>query len=143
MSQRYLLERIVGKFIDLAIVFVLASGMPRPLGPLAAFLYSVLADGMNFRQFQGQSVGKRVMRLQVVRRADGRPATLRDSALRNTPFGVAVFLTLFPVWGWILFALIGMPLMAMELWFLLRKESRRRLGDEMGDTEVLPWRRPV
>lgn len=137
MGNRFILSRIVGKFIDLGIVLVLAAGLPRPIGPLAAFLYTVLGDGVNWGEFRGQSLGKRIMKLQVVGFTSRQPASFRESALRNTPFAVGVFLAMLPVLGWILFLLVGLPLMAMELYFMLRVETRRRLGDEMGETEVI------
>ena len=130
-------NRVVAKVIDLLIVFFLAVTFPYPVGPLLGFLYSLLGDGLNFGPFRGQSIGKKVMKLQVVHIVTQKPANLKDSALRNTPVGVATFFGIIPIWGWIILALIGMPLMAMEIYLMISVETGHRLGDVMGDTEVI------
>ena len=130
------LNRILAKAIDLLIVITVAALIPRPLGPLMGFLYSLFADGIHYRQFQGQSVGKKVMGLQVINTKRKGPASYRDSALRNAPIGVATFFAIIPLWGWLILALIGLPLMVMEVYLMLSVETGHRLGDVMGDTEV-------
>jgi len=134
------INRVAAKLIDIVIVIAAAAILPYPLGPLLGFLYSLFGDGLNQGPFRGQSVGKRVMKLQVVnvhRSGGGRPATFRDSALRNAPVGVATFFAIIPVWGWLILGLIGLPLMAMEIYLMLSVEKGHRLGDVMGDTEVI------
>src|SRR5690242_113154 len=107
-------NRVVAKIIDLLLVFFLAVTLPYPVGPLLGFFYSLLGDGMSFGPFRGQSIGKKIMKLQVVHIVTQKPANFKDSALRNTPVGVATFFAIIPIWGWLILALIGMPLMAME-----------------------------
>ena len=131
------INRVIAKIIDLVIVIAVAAIIPYPLGPLLGFLYSLCADGMGVQGFRGQSVGKKVMRLQVVNSKTREPASLRDSALRNAPVGVATFFAIIPVWGWLILALLGIPLMVMEIYLMLSVESGHRLGDVMGDTEVI------
>jgi len=130
-------NRVVAKFIDIAIVFLVAAIFPYPLGPLLGFLYSLLADGIQYKTFNGQSVGKKLMKLQVVNTITKKPATYRDSVLRNAPVGVATFFAIIPVWGWLILGLIGIPLMIMEVYLMLTVETGHRLGDVMGDTEVI------
>ncbi len=131
------LNRVVAKLIDLAFVIGLVSVLPYPLGPLLGFLYSLFADGLRWGGFRGQSLGKRFLKLRVVHKDTRKPATLKDSALRNAPVGVATFFSFIPVWGWLVLVLIGVPLMLMEVYLMLSVATGHRLGDVMGDTEVI------
>lgn len=132
-----ILNRVIAKAIDLLIVFLLAMVLFYPLGPLFGFLYSLLSDGMDFGPFKGQSVGKKIMGFRVVSLVRREPANFKDSALRNMPVGLVTFFALIPFWGWIIMALLGIPLMLMEVYLMLRVETHHRLGDLMGDTEVV------
>ena len=135
-------HRVVAKLIDLFIVFVLAGILIYPLGPLCGFLYSLFSDGINLGSFRGQSVGKKLMRLQVRSTVSKKPGNWRDSAIRNTPVGVATFFGIIPIWGWLILALLGVPLMIMEIYLMLSVETGHRLGDVMGETEVFEVKRP-
>ena len=130
------LLRVVAKVIDLFIVIVLSAMITRPLGPLLGFVYSLIGDGIRFRTHQGQSIGKMVMGLQVTNIRTRKPATIRDSILRNSPVGVATFFSIIPLWGWLILVLIGLPLMVMEIYLMATVDTGHRLGDVMGDTEV-------
>lgn len=138
------IRRVGAKFIDLAIVMLFAVAY-YPIGPLFGFLYSILADALPIKGFSGQSLGKKLLRLRAVSLrgrgkigADGQPAlTLRDSLFRNAPVGVATFFALIPIWGWAILALIGFPLMIVEIYLLVRAPRGQRLGDVMADTEVV------
>jgi uncharacterized membrane protein len=135
----HVINRVVAKMIDVLLIITAGAVLAYPLGPLVGFLYSLLADGMNFGPFRGQSVGKRLMKLQVVSTVRGRrAASFRDSMLRNAPVGVATFFAIIPVWGWLILGLIGIPLMVMEVYLMISVETGHRLGDVMGDTEVTP-----
>src|SRR4051812_47912478 len=93
------LNRVLAKAADMLVVVAFGALVPYPLGPFLGFLYSLLGDGIRFRRFTGQSVGKRIFKLQVWstrRRASG---NLRDSLIRNIPIGVATFFALIPIWG--------------------------------------------
>ncbi|MBC7693629.1 MAG: hypothetical protein H7222_17825 [Methylotenera sp.] len=142
--------RITAKVIDLILVIAVAAILPYPIGPLLGFLYSLVADGMNLPGFGGQSIGKKLLKLQVVRfeeslpegvieRRVPRPVRLLDSVYRNAPVGVATFFALIPIWGWLILALVGIPLMIMEIYLMITVATRHRLGDVMADTEVLEF----
>ena len=131
------INRIVAKTIDILIVFLLAAILPYPVGPLFGFAYSLLADGIQMGTLEGQSLGKKLLKLQVVNMIQKRPADFRDSALRNTPVGVATFFALIPVWGWLIMFLVGVPLMVMETFLMFSLGTGHRLGDVMADTEVI------
>jgi uncharacterized RDD family membrane protein YckC len=131
------INRVIAKLIDVLILVAMAAILPYPLGPILGFLYSLFGDGIQFGGFHGQSLGKRIMRLKVVHLTRRKPCTLRESALRNAPVGVATFFAIIPVWGWLILGLIGIPLMIMEVYLMLSVEKGHRLGDVMGDTEVV------
>ena len=134
------LNRVIAKFIDLLLVIAVSVLVPYPLGPLFGFLYSLLGDGMRFGGFKSQSVGKKVLRLQVIHTVRHEPANWRDSLIRNSPVGVATFFALIPIWGWLILGMIGIPLMAIEIYLMLTVGHGRRLGDVMADTEVIERR---
>jgi uncharacterized RDD family membrane protein YckC len=140
MQKVSVMNRVAAKVIDILVFVTLAVALPYPLGPLAGFAYTLFADGMNFGAFRGQSVGKKIMRLRVIHIQRRRPASFRDSALRNAPVGVATFFAIIPLWGWLILGLLGLPLMAMEIYLMLSVETGHRLGDVMGDTEVIEAR---
>jgi uncharacterized RDD family membrane protein YckC len=131
------LNRVAAKLIDLFLVCAVAAIVPYPVGPLIGFLYSILGDGMDFGPFRGQSVGKKLLKLQVLECSTRQPARYKDSLFRNAPVGVATFFAIIPVWGWLILFLIGVPLMLMEIYLMVTAQTGRRLGDVMGDTEVV------
>lgn len=131
------LPRVFAKFIDLFIVMILAA-LIYPIGPLIGFLYSIFADALPLKGFSGQSFGKKVFKLKVVSTKLGDPPIRwRDSIFRNAPVGVATFFGLIPVWGWAILALIGFPLMIIEIYLLVKAPRGQRLGDVMADTRVV------
>lgn len=123
-------SRIAAKMIDLLLGMFIGAVpiLPYPLGPLLGFAYSLFGDGIQKGAFSGQSVGKKLMKLRVVRKGTQTPASWRDSALRNSPVGVATFFAIIPIWGWIILILIGLPLMIMEIYLMLSVETGQRLG---------------
>jgi uncharacterized RDD family membrane protein YckC len=140
-DRTVIFNRVIAKLADLFLVLliggIVGAILPRPLGSLLGFAYSLVADGMRFGPFRGQSVGKKLMRLRVVNVKSGHPASIRDSVLRNAPVGVATFFAIIPLWGWLILVLIGLPLMIMEIYLMVTVEAGHRLGDVMGDTEVV------
>lgn len=134
------INRVVAKMIDIILILAIGAIIPYPAGPLLGFGYSLLGDGMNFGPFRGQSVGKKLMKLQVIDTRTRTPATVRDSLLRNTPVGVATFFAIIPVWGWLILGLVGLPLMALEIYLMVTVPTGHRLGDVMGDTEVIEFK---
>lgn len=134
-------NRVAAKFVDLFIVFLVAVILPYPVGPLLGFVYSLVGDGIQGGGFEGQSVGKKLFKLQVVHIKTRQPAHWKESILRNAPVGVATFFGIIPIWGWIILAVIGLPLMVMEIYLMVTVETGHRLGDVMGDTEVIELKR--
>ena len=89
LGNQLFLNRLIGKAIDLIIAIALASIL-YPAGPLAAFLYILICDGLH----NGQSVGKRVVGIYVINTMTDQKSTFRDSIVRNSPIALIV---LFPV----------------------------------------------
>ena len=49
--------------------------------------------------------------------------TLRESVIRNAPLGVAIFFGIIPFWGWIILVLLGIPLVALEIYLMMTLEN--------------------
>lgn len=130
-TQPFFINRIIGKAIDLILVIALASIL-YPAGPLAAFLYILICDGLK----NGQSLGKRVVGLQVVNTTTGKPADFKDSIIRNSTVAIPVLFSMVPLVGWVLWIVIGIPILAIELYLMTRLDQQARLGDTMADTQV-------
>ncbi len=131
------MQRVAAKAVDMVLTVLIAALVWYPIGPFLAIAYSLLADGIDRWGFSGQSVGKRIVGLRVVRVLDGSPARWRESALRNLPAGIATFFAIIPLWGWIIFVLVGIPLALIEVFLMLKLEHETRLGDVMADTRVI------
>jgi uncharacterized RDD family membrane protein YckC len=130
--QRARLARLLAKGIDLGLV-VIASVIAYPWGLALAIGYLAVADSL----FDGQSIGKRFIGFKVVSLEDGRPCGMRQSFIRNLPFLLPLLFALVPFWGWLLCAMLSIPLIFLELYFLFKLDSAHRLGDVMADTTVL------
>lgn len=135
MDNQYLLNRLLAKAIDLIIVLALAGTdqLVGIAGPLAALLYVLIADGL----FGGRSIGKRIVQLKVVNITSNKPCSFKDSMIRNAPLGVGVFFYIIPFWGWVLWLVIGIPIVIMEIYLMKSLENYTRLGDTMAETQVL------
>jgi hypothetical protein len=132
------LNRVFAKGVDFLCLVVVSIVLPFPLGPFVGFFYSIFADGMPIPGWQGQSVGKRLFHLKAISvKRGGEPCTWRESVVRNAPVGVATFFALIPIWGWLIVMLLGVPLLVIEVYLMLTVEKGHRLGDVMGDTEVI------
>jgi uncharacterized RDD family membrane protein YckC len=129
-------SRIFAKFIDLLIVLFLGLVIRGGGGSVLGFLYSIVADGMPFQKFQGQSIGKRIMGIKILPQG-GHHTLLKSSVIRNIPVGLITFLMIIPFWGWILSLVVGIPLGLIEISLIMRADKRQRLGDVMAETVVL------
>ena len=116
MTAEALQERLIAWAID----GVLVVGLLNLFGPvrwLAGVAYVLLRDGL----FDGQSVGKRIMRLRVVVQPGRRRATFRASVVRNV------------LW------IVIPPIMAITgIYYLIKDPRGRHWGDRLADAEVVP-----
>lgn len=127
-----LLARLMAKAVDLFIVCILAIFF-YPMGVLLALGYIGIADSLP----GGQSVGKKLMGFSVISLEDGTPCSFKQSVIRNLPILIPLGLSIVPIWGWIMSAIIGIPLIVLELYLLAKLDSGHRLGDVMADTSVM------
>lgn len=129
--------RCLAKTVDLCLLFLLSSLLPHPVGVLFGLIYVLIHDGIP----RGKSLGKRIFHLQVVDDESWEsPCTLRQSAIRNAPFGVATFFGVIPLWGWLIAIILGLPLILIEIYLMATQEKGLRLGDVMADTKVIVTR---
>ena len=136
MNFASLQSRLFAKFTDLLVVVLLGLLLRGGVGSLLGFFYSLVADGFPFRSMQGQSLGKKLMRIRVVDETGSTPR-LKASVIRNIPVGVVTLLMVIPVWGWILSFLVGVPFGLIELSLIARAKGHQRLGDVMAETHVV------
>jgi len=108
--------RSLAFLIDLIIYVALFYGLGG-LGHFLAMLYILFRDGI----FSGQSIGKKVMGIQVVN-ADGRVIHFVDSSFRNVLF---LFYVVIPV------------AILVETIALIRNPEHQRLGDRIAGTRVV------
>ena len=126
-----LFDRFAAKAIDFAIWVLLVLLVP-PAGTLFGVLFWLLCDGL----VGGASPGKHAVGLIVLHRTHRRPATLMESTLRNVPFAVPALLMLLPA-GPIFAAVVGIPILLLETYFLLSDPQEIRLGDVFADSVVV------
>jgi len=123
-----LLLRIAAKVLDFILIAAVIEIIPRA-GFFAGLAYLLLSDAL----FDGRSLGKRLVRLQVISSESRQPCSFRDSILRNSTFGLGYLLSLIPWIGWIFIAIVA----AGEFVFALGSREGRRLGDELAKTTVI------
>ena len=142
MSKKYLLRhavrsahlgRLTAKAIDLFIVMLLAFFL-YPVGILLSISYLCICDALQ----GGQSVGKRLIGFAVVSIEDGAPCSIKQSTIRNLTIITPLLFAIIPLWGWLVAALLGLPLLALETYLIFSLDSGHRLGDVMADTTVTP-----
>jgi len=136
LQKPIVLNRLVGKSIDLVLMIALASLPIYPANALAAFLYVLICDGFK----GGRSLGKRVVGLRVVNTTTGKAASFQDSIVRNCTVAIPVLFFMVPLVGWALWFLFGIPLLAFEIYLMTRLDQHARLGDTMADTQVEPFK---
>ena len=135
MKYAGLKSRLFAKFIDLLFVLTLGLALPKGVGSILGFFYSLVADGLPVKALQGQSLVKKFVGICVMDQNE-RPAQLKTSVIRNIPVGLVTFLMIIPFWGWILSLLVGIPLGLIELSLIARAARHQRLGDVMADSLV-------
>ncbi len=129
MQKADLTTRAIAAFVDLLIVIGLAR-LPDVLGFLSACGYLLIRDGL----FQGRSIGKKLIGLNVLSEEDAaRAAAYRDSIIRNFPFAAAYILFLIPYAGWVL----GPAALALECLVAIGDERGMRIGDMLAKTVVM------
>lgn len=131
-------RRMLARTLDLGIFLALAFVVP-PIGAGLGLLYLLVADAL----WPGQSIGKRLFRVSVARLPSGRVGHLGHSILRNLPVAVAMLLLVLPVVSYVLFPLMGIPLLMWEGRLSRLGAHGQRLGDFLSDTFVVDASQPL
>lgn len=131
-SKVSITSRCAARGVDLSLVILLDVVLPHPAGVLLGFFYTLFQDAL----WGGRSLGKRLLKLRVRNSVTKENCSVKESALRNSTIGVALFFAIIPFWGWIILLLLGIPLVLMELYLMKNKDHGERLGDVMAETRV-------
>jgi uncharacterized RDD family membrane protein YckC len=135
----FLIDGIAVALVGIAVGLV---GLVPVIGGLAGIAYVLFRDGLDVDVMRHRSLGKRLMKLAVVRE-DGAPMDLMTSARRNWPlaFGSLTQLLIYvPILGWILIPivlLIGAVLVIVEIVKVVSAPDGRRWGDTLAGTRVV------
>ena len=129
--------RGLARLLDLTLAFAVAN-VAREAGPPLAALYLLFADGL----MQGQSIGKRILGVRAVvlppkGLGRARPASYRESVLRNAPFALVGLFYGLTLVGWLLFFVVGLPIVAFEAYMVWSDRLGIRIGDIFADTQVV------
>ncbi|MBX9852806.1 MAG: RDD family protein [Cytophagaceae bacterium] len=133
-------ERIIAFLIDFVVYAVLQGillsifyriGLPW-LGAMISMIYILFRDCLKFLHYQ--SIGKLIMKLQVIKADDQTRITPLDSLKRNFIFLPNLFIV-FGMWhtAWI----IVIILILIEIYLLYTFNDNQRLGDQFADTIVI------
>lgn len=121
-------SRVLARFVDIIMILALIELLPG-VGLYAGIIYILIGDSI----FQGGSVGKKLMRISVIRIVDQKPCPPRESIIRNVTLGTAILSTRIPVIGYVIAGLI----VILEFLMMLGNKEGRRLGDELAGTRVV------
>ena len=122
--------RVIAALIDGVMSAVV--GFIPVIGAIVGAAYMLLKDGL----FEGQSVGKKVMKLQVITES-GSKADFAVSAKRNFIFAIPVIIMIIPILGWIVAPILSLVILIVELMKVMNEPKGRRLGDIWAGTQVI------
>lgn len=122
--------RFVAALIDGILQMIV--GMIPVIGGLIGAAYMLIKDGL----FESQSLGKKVMKLQVVT-LDGKKADYMVSIKRNAIFAVPSLISIIPIIGWIIGGLLSLVVAIVEIIGVLNDPKGRRMGDKWANSQVI------
>ena len=134
-------KRFLAMLIDGIIAAVLGAvvgAISSVLGSIVGAAYYVIRDGLDIDFMKHRSLGKKVMKLSVVR-LDGKPMDLQASVKRNWMFGFGAVYSI-PILGLIVLLVVGLPALCIglyECYKVLTDKEGRRWGDELAGTKVI------
>lgn len=126
------LARLAAKSIDLFLLLVL-SVVYFPLGFLLGIVYLSIGDSLGL----GQSIGKRIVGMRVIKTEDGSKCGWQRSLVRNLPLTAPLILFVIPILGWFIGGLLFCAFCVVEIYLFTTFKSRQRLGDMMAETTVV------
>ncbi len=128
------LSRLSAKMIDslmVLILYLIASAFSHTLGLLLSLALCAFQDGMGV----GQSIGKRMMGLQVLEEPNGLACSFWASFIRNIPF-MLLMLTCAISGIRFLAVVVAIPIVILETYLLVSLDTGVRLGDVLANTKV-------
>jgi len=128
LKRADILLRAVAKVFDLLLIAAAWELLPRA-GFYAAVFYILISDGL----FNGRSIAKRIIGLQVISLRSKSPCSMRDSIIRNLPFALGMVALKVPLVGWIVFGAVCL----LELVMIIGSEDSVRIGDMLAGTVVV------
>ena len=128
-----LMPRFLAALID-GLLSGLVSTIIPVIGAIASTVYMLTKDGL----FEGQSIGKKVMKLQVVT-IEGQKADYGTSVRRNIIFAIPTFIMIIPILGWIVAPFVALAVMLIEVIKVTTDPQGRRLGDNWANTQVVKF----
>lgn len=127
--------RLIAKAIDFGFVLFIHHYFDQAFFTILMLVYLAVCDGL----WNGQSLGKRIIGLRVLfletEKSHSALFPYLQSAIRNAPFAVIMFLSLIPILG-VLFTLLGLIFIAIEIYFIYTDEEGIRIGDIYAKTRV-------
>ncbi len=125
-------NRVLAALIDGVMSYVV--GFIPVIGAIIGAAYMLLKDGL----FEGQSIGKKAMKLQVITENDVK-ADFAISAKRNAIFAVPIAVMIIPVLGWIIAPILSLVILIIEFLKIMNEPKGRRLGDTWAGTQVIKF----
>lgn len=125
-----LMTRFIAALIDGGMSSVV--GFIPVVGAILGAAYMLVKDGL----FEGQSVGKKIMKLQVISES-GEKADYIVSAKRNLIFAIPIAIMIIPVLGWFLAPVLALVIFVIEVIKIINDPNGRRLGDTFAETQVV------
>ncbi|MBN2383619.1 RDD family protein [bacterium] len=111
------------------------------LGGLIGGAYFLVRDGMNLEALDGQSVGKKIMKLRVTGAVE--PIDYVTSIKRNITLGFVYLLyplMIIPIAGWLILmagAFVQLLVTIVEIYKVVTDPEGKRIGDGIAETLVV------
>lgn len=123
-----ILHRTIARVIDILIALAFFRVIPS-VGFWFGLVYLFIADGF----WNGQSVGKKLLGLRVVKYGTRGTVSFKESIVRNFPIIIGFFLFPIPFIGWLFLTVV----LILEFLMILGSDHGRRIGDELANTLVI------
>lgn len=123
-----LLHRTIARVIDILIALAFYRVIPS-VGFWFGLVYLFIADGF----WNGQSVGKKLLGLKVLKYSAPGTVSFKESIVRNFPIIIGFFLFPIPFIGWLFLTVV----LVLEFLMILGSDQGRRIGDELAHTLVV------
>ena len=139
------------KRVFAAIIDGLIAGLPSFIpfiGALLGTLYTLTKDAIVYEStgdvgFKNRSIGKKLMNLEIALESEEDYVDWSVSIRRNLPLAIGSLIMIIPILGWIIGPFIALLFALIELILVITEPAGRRLGDQIGKTQVIQSPDPV